>query len=741
MAGTQLISGLSSGLDWRSMIDQLRAIEHRRVDLVTAKKTGAQTKLTEWQSFNTKLLALKTAAGNLRSDTSFEVFKASLSSSDTNVKASDLLSVATSSEATPGSYDVKITNIAQAQKLSSGSFSSLTSALGSAYAGDLLINGQVVNITATDNLANIRDKINALNAGTYPTKVIAGIINYGESDYRLVLTNQQTGAAGISLLNGSENDILGNLGITETAATIYSLKNAVTGGAQSDRFSGVNETIAQLLSLNTAASSTTLQIRDATDTLSNNISIDLATMDLNDIRDIINTNKGAANIVASVKTEVVSGITYYRLQIDGLNGTDPFEDSKNIFQTLGFTKGAVGDVLGVTGSAAKTTSGAVIKTTTLLSDIDGYMSWTAGDHIAFTGKDTANVAVNQTFTITSTSTVQDLLTAVKSAYGNVDATITGDGKILLTDLTTNRPSNLSVTMADTIDDGSRLDFGFSAATATTIRKREITAGADALLSIDGVSVTRTSNSISDVISGVTLNLLKNDTGTTVTVRVDQDLDAITGKISALVNAYNDVASYIKTQQAYDTEKKKVGGILFGDGTLSSIKSDLTSALISSVWGVASDLPSLGLIGINLDNNGKLAIDQTILNNNLQTRFNDVQALFSIKATLSAGSLEYINSDRLTQPGEYAVNITQAATQSSVTSATAVSGTLGSSETITITENGKAASVSLTAGMSMADIMNALNTEFSASYAQSLVGSDSLYSNSEATTKITASTTW
>ena len=63
---TNLISGLSSGFDWRTMVDQLIAVDHRRVDIITNKKTDSQNKLTEWQSFNTKLLALKTAAGNLK---------------------------------------------------------------------------------------------------------------------------------------------------------------------------------------------------------------------------------------------------------------------------------------------------------------------------------------------------------------------------------------------------------------------------------------------------------------------------------------------------------------------------------------------------------------------------------------------------------------------------------------------------------------------------------------------------
>jgi len=62
---TSLITGLTSGLDWDSIVTQLIAIDHKRVDLVSEKKTDTENKLTEWQSFNTKLLALKTAAGGL----------------------------------------------------------------------------------------------------------------------------------------------------------------------------------------------------------------------------------------------------------------------------------------------------------------------------------------------------------------------------------------------------------------------------------------------------------------------------------------------------------------------------------------------------------------------------------------------------------------------------------------------------------------------------------------------------
>ncbi|MBU4037988.1 MAG: flagellar hook protein, partial [Proteobacteria bacterium] len=167
-SSTYQISGLSSGFDWRTMVDQLIAVEHRRVDLVSAKKTNYENKLSEWQSFNTKLLALKTAAGNLNETDNFNVFKAAMTTDSSSVKASDLVTVTTSTTASIGSYSLKVNNLAAAQKLSSGSFATRSSALGSDYSGDILINGTVVNFTSTDSLVNVRDKINNANSGTNP---------------------------------------------------------------------------------------------------------------------------------------------------------------------------------------------------------------------------------------------------------------------------------------------------------------------------------------------------------------------------------------------------------------------------------------------------------------------------------------------------------------------------------------------------------------------------------------------
>ncbi|MBN2515990.1 MAG: flagellar filament capping protein FliD [Deltaproteobacteria bacterium] len=738
-SSTNLISGLSSGFDWRSMIDQLIAIEHKRVDLVENKKSDYESKLAEWQSFNTKLLSLKTAAERLKDSEDFYLYLANMTTNSSTVSASDLMSVSTSSSAAIGSYAVKISALATAQKLSSASFTGIDEALGSSYAGDILINGKVVTIDASDDLADIRDKINNLNAGTNPTHVTASIVNYGTTGYRLIITNDTTGAEGISLLNASATDVLGNLGFTETATDSYEVKNAVTGGAQSDRFTSVSQSIEDLLGLSAGQASTTLTIQDSSGNNSDNISIDLATDDLYAIRDAINNNKGSANISASVVTEIEDETTYYRLQVDGLHATDPFSDQNNIFQTLGMIKGGVGDVLGITGTNEMTTGGQVIDADTLLADIDGYMTWTSGDKIDFTGTDTSNGAVSSTFNITAASTVQDLLTAIESAYGNVTASISGDGKIQIVDDTTTRPSYLDVTLTDTITDGS-LDFGTFGA-ATTVRKREIIAGQNASIEVDGVAITRTDNTIDDVISGVTLNLLKVDPGTMVTLNIDRDIEGITENINTFVTAYNAVSSYIHEQQSYDTDNEETGGVLFGDGTLSSVESDLTSIIVQSVWGVSSEFSIMGLVGINVDNEGRLSIDNDTLNGYLQSNFNDVKNLFTANGTTDTGTLQYISHSHDTQADEYTIHIDNAATQSTSTSDTAVSGTLGSDETLTITAGDMTATFDLTSSMTITDIVNAVNGEMDSVYTETLLGLEQLYSDVGQTTTINSSTTW
>jgi len=199
-------------------------------------------------------------------------------------------------------------------------------------------------------------------------------------------------------------------------------------------------------------------------------------------------------------------------------------------------------------------------------------------------------------------------------------------------------------------------------------------------------------------------------------------------------------AYINVQFSYDTEKKTKGGVLFGDGTLSSAKFDISALITQTIWGVNSNFSIMGMIGINLDNNQLLTIDDTLLTGYLQTNFNDVKALFSVQGTTSNTSLAYITSTRDSEAGgPYTVHIDRAATRAAETGSVNLAAG-GAEDTLTVTQGSATATIAITTDMTLNDMMNAVNTEFSAVYTQALSGSLQLKQDDNVTA-ITAGTTW
>ena len=729
---TNLISGLSSGFDWRSMIDQLIALEHKPVDLVEEKKSKYESQLAEWQSFNTKLLSFKTAAGALSADTAFSVYVAG-TTSNTSTSASDLLTVSTSSTATQGIYNVKVNNLAQSERISSKNYTDIDTALG--LSGDFLVSGKVVNVVATDTLAGIKNKINALNTGENPSNVTASIVSYGTDNYHLVLSSDETGEDGFSVLEGAYsggNNILQELGLISSGTQT---KTSTSDGAKSDLFSSSNGVVGTLLGLNSAPGATTVQIGG------NNVDIALSTESITTIAQNIDA---LAGISASVVSETVDGETKYRIDI---SGTTSFTDSGNVLQTLGILEGTYTSLTEVhTGSVANTTDGTTpITENTQWDQING-ASVQANTSFTITGKKHDGTDVSGSFTISGTTAqVSELLNYIETTVfgGTVSATISAEGKIQITD-TTSGDSQLEMTLVTNNQGAGTLDFGTVSMT-TEGRSMQLAAGEDAEIVVDNVVITNSSNTISSVITGVTLNLVGEDTDTTVTLKVERDIDTIMETISTFVDSYNEVISYICQQQSYDEDEEETGGVLFGDGTLSSVKSDLTTTLLESVWGVSSEYSTLGLVGIKQssvvsgqDYEPTLSIDTDTLRGYLETNFSDVKSLFSVNGTPSVSSIEYVSYSRDTEAGEYTVNITQAATQSTTASDTAVGGTLGGNETLTITEGDETATVALTSTMTISDILNAVNSELDTVYTETLVGDQALLASGN---PITSATTW
>ncbi len=741
MPGTSTIGGLITGLDTATIIDQLIAVSRRRIDVVFSNQTTYNNKLSSYQSLNTKLSSFKSKADILRNIDTFNVFKNAITTDSTNFKASDLLSVSTTTDANPGTHTIKFTSssqLAQARQLSSQSYSSKTTALG--ISGDFVINGRAISVTTTDSLDDIATKINNANSGTNATGVTASILTISSTDNRLILTSDNTGDDKFSILDASaetSEDILQKLGFT-TAEVNETIKNATSDGAQSDKFSSSNTFIKDLLGLTNAQTSSTINIAGST------IAIDLAADTLTTIQVTIDAITGVSASVASTTTDGVE--TFY---ID-ISGTTDFNDNNNILETLGILEGTNGSVNEIhESSVVNTKSASAIVGTDTFSEIDGANVGT-NDTITIQGTRNDGTAITTvTYDIYNSGAstyynVDNLLTSIETQYGGasyVDAYITA-GQIAIKDLTAG-DSQLSLTLiTNNEESGASLDFG---AIAATIQGYDmgITAGQDASVEIDGIGITRDSNSIDDVINGVTIDLARVESGTTVNLTISRDSDSIKSSANNFITEYNDIIEFINQQFTFD-EDTKSSGVLSGESALSTIKSTIQSTITSRNLLLPANYNALSLIGITSDKDGKLSLKDSDFLSAINTDFLAVRRLFTPEGTTTNSEITYINHTKETVQGDYDVVINTVATQATVTGTADISGGIGGvgdtlDYKITDTLTGREATINLDGssnGSSLNNIVNAINSELATEYTEILVGS---VANTESASPITSST--
>jgi flagellar hook-associated protein 2 len=134
----------------------------------------------------------------------------------------------------------------------------------------------------------------------------------------------------------------------------------------------------------------------------------------------------------------------------------------------------------------------------------------------------------------------------------------------------------------------------------------VNAGSLAEISVNGAyTVTSETNTVADVISGVTFTLLKADPATEVTVTVGTDRDKIADRVESLVTAVNDAMKLIRDNSGYDTATKKAGPLLANSMT-SRLATDLQRALTDPVTGAS--LVGAG-VGIEVDRYGAVTFDR------------------------------------------------------------------------------------------------------------------------------------
>lgn len=312
---------------------------------------------------------------------------------------------------------------------------------------------------------------------------------------------------------------------------------------------------------------------------------------------------------------------------------------------------------------------------------------------------TSNGNGTKSITIDSTNnSLQGIMDAINAANMGVTAAIVNDGS--------GTPYRLTLSSSNAgISNSLKISVAGDAAVSTLLANNpagvqnlnQTVPAQNANFKVNGLAISKASNTVSDVIQGVTLNL-NNITTAPATLTVMPDNAAVSGAVTNFVSAYNNLASSLKTISAYDPTTK-TGAPLQGDSTVRMLQSQLRSMLSQSVTGASGGLTTLAQIGVSTQKDGSIALDSAKLNSAMTSNFKDIASLFSATGNGTDTLISFNAAGVNAKPGNYALNITQTAAQGSAAGNAVANTTItaGTNDALSLNINGVISSVTLTAG--------------------------------------------
>ena len=299
----------------------------------------------------------------------------------------------------------------------------------------------------------------------------------------------------------------------------------------------------------------------------------------------------------------------------------------------------------------------------------------------------------------SNNSLQGIADAINAANIGVTASIVNDGSSTPYKLELTSSTGANHSMEITVSGDATLQSLLSYSPGGSQSMTQTVAGQDAALTVNGLSIASPTNTVTSAISGVTLNLLKTGTST---LSITNNASSVATAVQSFVTAYNTLHGALSPLTAYDSTTQQ-GGPLLGDYTAMSVQTQLSGVLVSAVPGLSgnSGITTLGQLGISLNKDGTLSLDNTKLQSAISSNLSDIAGMFASVGKTTDSLVNYVSSTSNTQPGSYSVDVSQLATQGkSVGSANLNGGitiTAGSNDTLSLTLDGISSSVTLPAG--------------------------------------------
>lgn len=255
-------------------------------------------------------------------------------------------------------------------------------------------------------------------------------------------------------------------------------------------------------------------------------------------------------------------------------------------------------------------------------------SFASSSDLIASGTGSLNINIGGTdYTINydATTTLDSLKNTINTIAGEkVGASIvqlaTGDFRLFLSSKETGSNQNITITDTSGLLNGTQLTTGM-----TTIQN-----GTDALFKFNGVDVTRSSNVVTDLVTGAAITL--ETAGGSANVDITQNQDVILEKLKSFVEKYNAAAGGI-AKLTHSSADESARGILNADSTVRSMLRNLQDMMTGAAGSAIANY------GLELDKDGVLSLKEDVFKSQMNANASNVQAFF-------AGGT-YLNTDGTT----------------------------------------------------------------------------------------------
>lgn len=333
----------------------------------------------------------------------------------------------------------------------------------------------------------------------------------------------------------------------------------------------------------------------------------------------------------------------------------------NVFATRAATLSSTGDVSASSALSMSVSNGAATGDHTLTISqvatahkVVGTSQSSQTDELGYSGTFSIGLEGGTTsdITIDSTMSLQDIVDSInaQTSTTNVQASIvqvsSGSYEMVLT----GTEDAADITYSSTSGDDILNELGVTDSTGAFADVLQTSQAA--IFSLDGISMTRDTNDITDVLTGVTFNLLQaTPDGATLNISIEPDTSQIETAVETFVTNYNTFRDAVIAQQATGSDgTADSSAVLFGDGTMRDIMDALQNALNSTVGGL-----TMADLGLSFNEKNELELDTSTLSEILSTNLSGVTTLLSAQTKTSSSQLTVVNTG--TSPQSFTLDLT------------------------------------------------------------------------------------